>query len=128
MSQNNPMEVERERQRKEREKAKELGNEVLTPQAAMALFGISASAVRQARLAGHVETRLTCYVTDRPVHLLNLSSAVSYWKDKRREDFDAALESMRDTGHLLGVDMTLFNVLHIRPFVVWKDEEFGDVS
>ena len=117
--------TERDRQRKARKEARALGNEVLTPQAAMSLFGISAAAVRQARLAGHVETRLTCHVTDRPVHLLSLSSAIDYWQYRKREDFEEVLESMRQNGHLLAVGMVLFNVLHTKPFVVWESAKLG---
>ena len=108
---------ELERQRAAKERAKEYGLEVLTPQAAMSLFGISAPAVRQARLGGHVLTRLILEITDKSVHLLDLASAIDYWQDKKREDFDATLEDMRENGHPMGVGSSVYNVLHVKPIV-----------
>ena len=110
-------EAVRDRQFREKERAMAEGREVLTPQAARSLFGISGPAVRQARIEGHVRTPVTLEVTGSPVHLLGLSSAVEYWGHRKRQDFDAVLMDMRENSCLLGVGWTFFNVLHTRPLV-----------
>ena len=117
------VEAEFKRQRKAKEDAKRWGWEVLTPQAATALFGISASAVRQARLSGHVDCRFTVDLTGRPLHLLDLQSAIEYWRDKKRDDFADVLEDMRENGHVLGVNGIGYNVLHDKPIVRLNDVE-----
>ena len=76
-------EAEMERQRKARVWAREHGYEVLTTAAASKLFGISGSAVRQARVREHVRTRLTLQVSGQPVPLLDLQSAIEYWSKVR---------------------------------------------
>jgi hypothetical protein len=117
------VEAEFKRQRKAKEDAKKLGFEVLTPQAATTLFNISASAVRQARLGGHVYTTFTVDLTGRPLHLLHLQSAIEYWEDKKRDDFADALDNMRKNGHVLGVSGIGYNVLHDKPIVRLNDVE-----
>ncbi len=117
------LEAEFKRQRKAKEDAKKWGFEVLTPQAATALFRLSASAVRQARLGGHVYTTFTVDLTGRPLHLLNLESAIEYWGDKKRDDFADVLEDMRENGHVLGVNGIGYNVLHDKPIVRLNDVE-----
>ena len=117
------VEAEFKRQRKAKEDAKKLGFEVLTPQAATALFGISASAVRQARLGGHVYCRFIVDLTGRPLHLLHLQSAIDYWGDKKGDDFADVLDDMREDGHILGVNGIGYNVLHDKPIVRLNDVE-----
>ena len=117
------VEAELSRQRKAKEDAKKWGCEVLTPQAATALFGVSASAVRQARLGGHVYCRFTVDLTGRPLHLLHLQSAIEYWGEKKRDDFADVLEDMRENGHVLGVNGIGYNVLHDKPIVRLNDVE-----
>ena len=114
---NSFVEAEISRQRKAKEEAKELGFEVLTPQAATVLFGISASAVRQARLGEHVYTSFIVNLTGRPLHLVQLRSSIEYWQDKKRDDFDDMLEDMRGNGHILSIGGIAYNVLHDKPIV-----------
>ena len=115
------IEEELERQRRAKEEAKTWGLEVLTPQAAMSLFGISASAVRQARLGGHVNCQFRFDLTERPLYLIHLGSAVEYWQDKKRDDFDEVLEEMRENGHILGYGQIGYNVLHVKPIVRFNE-------
>ena len=118
-------EIEQKGQREAQEQAKEHGFELLTPQAAMHLFGISAPAVRQARIGRRVHAPFTLDIGSHAVHLLDLASATEYWRSKKRPDFDEILEDMRDTGHILGVSGIGYNVLHVKPIIRWEDDVDG---
>ena len=54
------------------------GMELLTPNGAATLFGISDAAVRQARLRMRVDSPFTLDVGGRPADLLTLESAVAF--------------------------------------------------
>ena len=117
------VESELERQREAKERAKVGGFELLTPQATMSLFNLTGSAVRQARLGGHVHARVILEVSDSPVYLLDLQSAMDYWRSRRRPDFCHVLDDMRKHGHLLGVGPAVYNVLHVKPIIRIEDTE-----
>ena len=70
--------------------------EVLTPLAATVLFGISNAAVRAARLQGKVKPELTLSITAKDVHLINLESALRYWR--LPEAMQRTLTVMRSRG------------------------------
>ena len=118
--------AELKRQRKFKRDAKELGFEVITPEAAMSLFGISAPAVRQARLGGHVDVAFTLDVTGKAVHVLKLQSAAHYWHSKKRPEFDDELERMREAGHMMGVRGLPYLILHVRPIFNWSDDVLAE--
>ena len=101
-----------------REQCRREGREVLTPLAATTLFGISNAAVRTARLSGKVRAELTISVTAKDVHLINLNSALHYWR--LREDMRDTLARMRRDGATVSVGSDFYNVLHadevVKPF------------
>ena len=93
-----------------REQCRRDGREVLTPKAAMVLFGISDAAVRAARLHGKVKPELTIAVTDKPVHLISLDSALRFWK--LPDDMQGTLARMRQYGTTAAVGPEFYNILH----------------
>ena len=113
------IQAEEERVHKARKDAQEWGWEALTPQAAAVLFGISAAAVRTARIRGHVHTAFTIQLTGKAVHMLHLGSALDYWgkgREERRLEIEAELERMRSGGLTMGDgQMKVWNLLHTEP-------------
>ena len=109
-------EAEAERQRRARAWARDHGYEVLTTAVASRVFGVSGSAVRQARVREHVKTRLTLQVSGQPVPLLDMRSAIEYW-GKVRLDFDAVLDEMRQDCHTFALGWAVYNILHDKPIV-----------
>ncbi len=98
--------------------AQEYGFEVLTPLAAVNLFNITPAAVRAARNTDKVHAPFALWITDREVELIDLQSALDYWR--RHVDppeLKDQLKNMRENGHTLAVDQTVYNVLHVRPLV-----------
>ena len=111
-------EAELARQREAKRKAQELGNELLTPGAVEALFGVSATTVRTAKHKGRIWPLVTLALRwDIPLFLLRELTAV--WGEPK----DAALlKEMRDNGHTLGVPGgALYNVLNPQPLVTLRD-------
>ena len=92
--------------------------EVLTPLAATRLFGISNAAVRAARLQGKVKPELTVSITAKHVHLINLESALRYWR--LSEAMERTLSLMRSRGTPVAVGHQFYVILHageaIQPF------------
>ena len=83
-----------------RRQAVELGLEVLTPAAVIALWGKDEATVRAAANKGHIETTLTVQFSGKPVRLFRLSSCLTYWGQPE----DAGLlEAMRAKGYPLFV-------------------------
>ena len=87
--------------------------ELLTPNGAATLFGISDAAVRQARLRMRVDSPFTLEVGGRPADLLTLGSAVAYWREAPADTLDL----MRENGLLITICGNTFNVLHTRPMI-----------
>ena len=91
---------------------------MLTPRAATTLFGISNAAVRTARLSGKVRPELTISITAKDVHLIDLNSALHYWR--LREGMQDTLDRMRRDGTTVSVGSDFYNVLHadevVKPF------------
>ena len=52
-----------------------------------------------------------------------MASAIDYWQDKKRADFDTMLEDMRENGHPMGVGSSVYNVLHVKPIVRMDDAD-----
>ena len=90
---------------------------LLTPQAAASLFAVSLSAVRKARLVGHVPARLVVHITRKPTNLVSASVAFGFWAPHL--DDDARMQ------RLLGLHTVVigsaagdrFLVLHDRPII-----------
>ena len=93
-----------------RERCRAEGRELLTPKAITALFDISNAAVRAARLHGKVTPEVTMAITGKPVDLINLESALRYWK--LPEDMPTTLERMREHGTTATVGGQFYNILH----------------
>lgn len=115
------IDAEKARVKAAKQRAREFGWELLTPLSVTDLFGVTASAVRQARLNGYVYAPFKFNVTDKDLHLLDLGSAVEYWDARKPVDFDAKLEKMRENGITLGVNNVCYNVLHTRPLTSMDD-------
>lgn len=92
--------------------------EVLTPLGATVLFGISNAAVRAARLEGKVKPELTASVTAKDVHLINLDSALRYWR--LADGMAKTLAHMRMRGTPVAVGSEFYVILHpgevVKPF------------
>ena len=92
--------------------------EVLTPLAATRLFGISPAAVRAARLQGKVKPELTVSITAKHAHLINLESALRYWR--LPEAMARTLTLKRSRGTPVAVGSQFYVILHageaIQPF------------
>ena len=86
---------------KARALAEHLGCEVMTPQAAAKLFGISLAAVRAARLRGHVAVAFTLSIGGRPVHMLNLRRALRYWGENGKVPTESEIDALRDNSTVL---------------------------
>ena len=93
-----------------REQCRRDGREVLTPKAATVLFGITNASVRAARLHGKVKPECTFSITAKRVHLINLQSALDYWK--LPEDMRETLARMRHCGTTAAVGSEFYNILH----------------
>ena len=104
-----------------KELAEASGFEVLTPAAAVELFEVTPGDVRTARIRGNVAVSFTLELTGKPLHLVNLQSAVEYWGQKKRPTFDTALATMRRAGTLVGVNWIAYDLLHDRPLVRLED-------
>ena len=99
-----------------REEARLSGRELLTPAAASALFRVSDAAVRTARLKGHVKAVALLSPTNKETHLLDLTSALAYWAERRgkvrMEDFNSELDRMRMCGLTVWNDGQFYHILH----------------
>ena len=91
--------------------------EVLTPLAASRLFERSPEAVRTASRKGLVRTELVIDMERRPVRLVTLESAFTYWGVSRAEDFEEQLDRMRANSIVLSIFGGIYRVLHPRPVV-----------
>ena len=109
--------AEMARQAEAKKRAKELGDELLTPAALAKLFGLSPTTVRTARHKGRIKAYLTLALS-RDVPLFHLREAIAVWGEP--EDGEL-LERMRRDGHTLGYSSTVFNVLNPRPLVTLRD-------
>ena len=117
------VEAEIKRQRQARQKAEGMRLELLTPEAASLLFGITLTAVGMARRNGNIYAPFVLDLSGRELHLISLESAMEYWYDKRRDDFDVALAEMRRNGHVMGFGWLGYNILHVRPVTRLDDVE-----
>lgn len=109
------VEAEKKRQREARRNAEERHLELLTPETASVLFGITLTAVGMARRNGNIYAPFVLDLSGRELHLINLESAMAYWHNKKRPDFDAVLADMRQNGHVMGFGSLGYNILHVRP-------------
>ena len=64
--------------------ARARGMELLTPNGAATLFGVTDAAVRQARLRMRVASPFILEVSGRPAYLLTLESAVAHWQERHQ--------------------------------------------
>lgn len=110
---NERYEPEAERQQAAKDRARQLGHEVLTPLAAKTLFGKSAEAVRKAVREQRVDAAFDLWVTDKSVALIVLGSAINYWGQPDSE----AVERMRENGQTISVDGVGYNILHPTPLL-----------
>ena len=108
--------AEMARQRKAKRKAKELGDELLTPGALAELFDLSPTTVRTARHKGRIEAYLTLALS-RDVPLFHLREAIAVWGEPKDAEL---LERMRQDGPTLQYSSTVFNVLNPRPLVTLR--------
>ena len=115
-------------------RAEQTGLEVLTPQAAAELFGVSLAAVRAARLGGHVKVSFTLNIGGRAVHMLQLSNARRYWREQGKTPSEGAIDAMRDNSTVLGMGGPLagstddtpaivYSVLSLTPLIEMQGEE-----
>ena len=108
-----------ERENQAKALAETYGLEVITPLAAVALFGISQPAIREARAKKNVKTLFTMRVTDRDVHLITLKSAKAFWirnyNEERKERLEKNLTEMRDNGFTVAWRNMIFSILHAHP-------------
>ena len=100
--------------------------EVLSPLAAVVLFGRSGQAVRLASRQGRVRTETVCYLERHAVRLIELSSAIAYWG--KGDSFESRLEDLRRGSFVLEIDGFRYCVLHppglirTRPFLPGTSE------
>ena len=103
-----------------REEARISGRELLTPIAASTLFRVSDAAVRTARLKGHVKVIAVLSPTSKETHLLDFTSALSYWGGRRgevhTEDFASEVDRMRVCGLTVWNGGQFYHILHPWPF------------
>ena len=85
--------------------------ELLTPEAAVVLFGHSPEAVRRAVHARHVRAPFLIQTPNKPTALISLSSASEYWGKPE----DPSLDRMREAADILGVDGLSYAVLYASP-------------
>ena len=113
------LEREDERRRKAKEETRDKGLEVLTPRAAVQLFGKSAEAVHKALNNNRVWAAFELWFTERRTPMILLSSAIAYWGEPDAQ----ALEKMRENGLTLADDNVVYNVLHPRPLWTLSDRQ-----
>ena len=86
--------------------------EVVSPIAAVVLFGRAEPAVRKASREGHVRTELIFSLGNRPMseatRLIEFESAKEYWG----EPYARELKSMRETPIFIEMDGCRYKVLH----------------
>ena len=95
------------------------GLELLTPLAACDLFSKSPPTVRRAVSHSHVYNPFVMHLSDKPVRLIDLSSAIAYW-DVHSE---ARLDEMRANGTLMWIDERSYNILHPTPLVTRGEQD-----
>lgn len=87
--------------------------EVLTPLGACVLFGRSTEAVRRAAREGKVRTELVIDFEARPVRLVELQSALQYWKRPNYSgNYERGLSSLREAAPVLEVSGQRYKILH----------------
>ena len=107
--------------------AAEMGQELLTPLAARALFGLSPESVRTAARKGHVDVPFTLDASGRDVQLIRLDSALEYWNQRKPPDLTGELAKMRENGQVMSVSNVVYTVLHPVPLVRMKyPADFGE--
>ena len=97
--------------------AQDLNLELLTPLAAAELFKKSGATVRRAILEGHIIAPYKLQVTARPVKLIDLPSALKYWKNDYRDDLDSDIDRMRTNGQVVNINGAYFNILSTKHLV-----------
>lgn len=102
---------EPERIKRIKEECQKSGRELLTPLAVVSLFGISAAAVRLARMHKVVAAYVRLAVTGKPVELILLDTALQYWR-RSPEELEHKLAGYRENGTILAVDSEFYSVLH----------------
>ena len=101
--------------------------EVITPLGAAVAFGKSGEAVRRAARVGHVRTQCSLMITGAQVRMLDLESAISYWKPKNHPErllrLEQDLEYMRELAFTFRCPDSAeeFKVLHAFPCVITHD-------
>ena len=113
------LEREDERRRKAKEEARERGLEVLTPRAAVQLFGKSTEAVHKALHNNRVCAAFDLWFTERRTPMILLSSAIAYWGEPDAQ----TLDEMRENGLTLADSNVAYNVLHPRPLRSLSDRQ-----
>ena len=112
-------EIEGERIRRAKDEARQEDRELLVPKATEALFGKSPEAIRKAIQVGNLTAVFDLWVTDRPVPLVRLSEALSFWGAPD----PAKLAQMRENGRSLGEGKITYNLLLPRPMLSLRDPE-----
>ena len=87
--------------------------ELLTPQAASALFGVSLLAVHHAVSENLVCADFQVRITTTPLNLIRMDSAAQQWglPDTHLADL------MRDQGQVIGIEGQSCNILSLEPLV-----------
>lgn len=100
--------------------------ELLTPKAAASLFGITPTAVRQAVRNGHVHVsyRVSSSLAGRTTNLLDMHSALDYWRGRCPDDIEDQIESMRRECMTFAIDNGLcYNVLHPTRLITFAGDQ-----
>ena len=105
---------------KARARAEHMGLEVLTPQTAAQLFGVGLTAVRAARLGGHVNVAFSLNIGGRAVHMLGLNSARRYWSAQGKTPSEEEIDAMRDNSTVLGMGRPLPGRMDDTPAIVYS--------
>ena len=87
--------------------------ELLTPQAACEVFGISVPTVHRAVAENLVCVQFQLRITTKPLDLIRLESAVHRWGQPDPH----LLHHMRDHGQVLGIEGQSYNILNVNPLV-----------
>ena len=103
-----------------KESTKFEGLELLTPLAACNLFEKSAPTVRRAVADKLVYSPFVLHVSGKPVRLIDLRSAIAYWRVVHSEQ---RLKEMRSNGNLMWIEEREYNILHPEPLITRGDSE-----
>ena len=93
--------------------------EVLAPLGACFLFGRSSEAVRRAVREGHVETPFSLKFSAKEIRMIDLQSAIAYWKEgpwlPYLRALDVQIKEMRYNGITVRFEGMEYDILHLWP-------------